>query len=83
MTVERERPGNGDVVIWKTESTAELYWVRRQSRGSATPLFSGMDAWAQAGAQARAWATHDETIWIRHTDGRFEKLAEADSLTKP
>lgn len=70
-----ERPRNGDVVIWdESESSGAAYWVRRHSRGSATPLFDGPDAWARALVAARELAGPEGSIWKRHTDGHFQKI---------
>jgi hypothetical protein len=75
---ERSRgPKAGDVVIWDLEpedAATSVYWVRTHSRGSATQLFDGPDAWARARATAEERAGAGVTIWQRHKDGRFEKV---------
>ena len=73
----RDRPNAGDVVIWDVESETpdSIYWVRTQARGSATQLFDGPDAWALALTAAEERAGPEGTIWKRHADGHFEKLA--------
>ena len=73
---QRHHPKAGDVVIWdvEPEPTPSRYWVRRQGRGSATQLFEGPDAWAQARSTAEALAGPEGIIWQRHKDGRFERL---------
>jgi hypothetical protein len=70
------QPAPGDVVIWdmEPEGTHSRYWVRTHSRGSATQLFEGTDAWTRAYSAAEELAGLDRTIWKRHTDGHFEKL---------
>jgi hypothetical protein len=69
-------PKSGDVIILdlEPEGTPPIFWVRTQSRGSATPVFEGVDAWARARAAAEALARSERPIWLRHKDGRFERL---------
>ena len=72
------QPKTGDVVIWDAEPEAArsaYYWVRIHSRGSATHLFDGPDAWARARSAAAALAGPAGIVWKRHTDGHFELLA--------
>ncbi|HEY2908172.1 MAG TPA: hypothetical protein VGJ29_19865 [Vicinamibacterales bacterium] len=71
-----EHPNSGDVVIWdvEPEGVERIFWVRIQARGSETPLFDGPDAWARARAAAGELAGATHAIWLRHTDGSFEKL---------
>jgi hypothetical protein len=73
---EPHQPKTGDLVIWDVEpaATNSLYWVRVHSRGSATQLFEGPDAWTRARAAAEALAGPTGTVWQRHKDGHFEKL---------
>ena len=63
-------------MIWdaEPESTTSIYWVRTQSRGSATQLFEGPDAWTQARAAAEKLAGLERAVWKRHKDGHFERL---------
>ena len=79
-----EHPNAGDVVIWdvEPEGTERIFWVRIQARGSATPLFDGPDAWARARAAAEGLAGAERSVWLRHRDGRFERL-ESASLSRP
>jgi hypothetical protein len=78
---ESHRPKNGAVVIWDVDSepTTARYWVRTQARGSATQLFEGPEAWAQAFAAAEERAGSDGIIWKRHKDGHFEQLPRASA----
>ena len=71
------RPKTGDVVIWDLEPEApeSTYWVKRQGRGDAAQLIDGFDAWARARSLAKELAGPDGTIWKRHKDGSFQKLA--------
>ena len=73
---QEQHPKTGDVVIWdvEPEQTTSVFWVRTQGRGSATRLFEGPDAWAQARSAAEEIAGPDGVIWQRHKDGRFQKL---------
>jgi len=71
------QPKSGDVVIWDVEpeaARAAYYWVRIHSRGSATRLFDGPDAWDDARSAAAALAGPEGIVWKRHTDGHFELL---------
>lgn len=76
---DQRRPKSGDVVIWdlQPEHPIPRYWVRLQSRGSATELFEGPDAWARARASAEERAGPEGIIWKRDKAGRFEKLLKA------
>jgi hypothetical protein len=76
MSDEQRRPNAGEVVIWdaEPEQTKPIYWVRTHSRGSATQLFDGPNAWAQACAAAEKLAGPEGIIWLRKQDGHFEKL---------
>jgi hypothetical protein len=71
-----EHPNPGDVVIWNVEpeGATPTFWVRTQSRGSATPIFEGIDAWQRALAAAVELAGTDRTIWLRDKDGHFKRL---------
>ena len=79
MNEEPRRPKSGDVVIWDMEPqhTTSIYWVRTHGRGSATHLFEGPDAWAQARAAAEQIAGPEGIVWQRHKDGHFVKLAKS------
>lgn len=82
-----EHPNGGDVVIWdvEPEGAQRILWVRTQARGSETRLFDGPDAWVRARAAAEALAGTERPIWLRHPDGRFERLTTvtpADSSLK-
>jgi hypothetical protein len=74
-----EHPNAGDIVIWDAEPEGgePIFWVRTQARGSETPLFDGPDAWIRARAAAEALAAGERPIWLRHRDGRFERLVES------
>ncbi len=69
-------PKGGDVIILdlEPEGTTPIFWVRTHARGSATPVFEGVDAWARARAAAQEMAGSERPIWLRHRDGRFERL---------
>ena len=75
-------PQRGDVIILdlEPEGALRIFWVRTQARGSATPVFEGVDAWARARAAAEELAGSDRPIWVRHRDGHFEKLANSQTL---
>ena len=60
----------------KPEEANPMYWVRTHSRGSETQLFEGPDAWVRACSAAKERVDPDGTIWKRHKDGHFEKLAK-------
>jgi hypothetical protein len=79
MQEEHRRPKSGDVVIWdmEPEKPNPSYWVRLQSRGSATQLIEGPDAWAQARSSAEERAGPEGFIWKRHKDGHFEKVIKS------
>ena len=51
-------PKGGDVIILdlEPEGTTPIFWVRTHARGSATPVFEGVDAWARARAAAQEMA---------------------------
>jgi len=75
MDEQHPRPKSGDVMIWDVDpEQPNTYWVRKHGRGSATPLFEGPDAWAQARSAAERLAGHEGVIWRRHKDGHFEKI---------
>jgi hypothetical protein len=76
MPMHEEHPKTGDVVIWdvEPEQTNSIYWVRTHTRGSATRLFEGPDAWTQARSAAEQIAGPAGIVWKRHKDGHFEKL---------
>ncbi len=78
-----EHPNAGDVVIWdlEPEGAERIFWVRTQARGSETPLFDGPDGWLRARAAAEDLAAATErAIWLRHRDGRFERLMSNPAL---
>ena len=74
--MDAKYPQSGDVIILdlEPEGATPIFWVRTQSRGSATPVFEGVDAWARARAAAEELAGSQRPIWLCHKDGRFERL---------
>jgi hypothetical protein len=74
--MDAKYPQSGDVVILdlEPEGAPPVFWVRTQARGSDTPVFEGDDAWVRARAAAEELAGSQRLIWVRHKDGRFERL---------